>query len=306
MIQLERYTEEFENEYWNAVNIATSNRIKILKSCKKYLPPNFFDGRDEEFKTLILAPLEKIKQAVTYITNNTINTMMKESFRTSSKKKPQMRTLYKKVHDSYSPLANSEVSRTSMRVRIVRNAGLSVCPYCNRDYINSRADSVSGAQLDHFFNRSTYPLFSICLYNLIPVCGTCNRVKGNQTSAFASPFDASINWSEDLTFSYQGSTLADLKIVINANGDIEHNINGLRLREAYQIHTTDVLELIEKQQMYSKTQRDELREVLDRTDLTDLEMKKVIFGPEITSERMKTKPLAKLMYNIHKELKIYT
>ncbi|MED1725041.1 hypothetical protein [Brevibacillus parabrevis] len=307
MIQLERYSDEFENEYWGVVSnkIGHSVQKKILGSCKKYLPPDFFIDSEDEFKSLILAPFEKLKAAETHITNATINRMKQECFCKTNRQKPLMRKLYKTIHDSYSSLADSVVRRTSLRVRIVRNTGLTVCPYCNRDYINCRAEKVSGAQLDHFFSRSQFPLFSICLYNLIPVCGNCNRVKGDQSLAFASPFDNSINWVEDLTFSYQRSTLKDIEIIVKTKGNIEHNIVGMRIREAYQIHGTEVLELIEKKQMYNRTQKEELQEVLNRIDLTDSEIKKMIFGPEITKESMKTKPLGKMIYDLHQELKIY-
>lgn len=304
MIQLESYSEGFENEYWRAVEkrIKISDRKKILDSCKKYMPSNFFIGSKDEFKCLILAPLEKLKNAEAYIASTTKDRMKQECFCTASKK---MRSKYKTIHDSYSPLADSLENGASLRVRIVRNVGLTVCPYCNRDYINCRAENVSGAQLDHFFNRSEFPLFSLCLYNLIPVCGNCNRVKGKQLLAFASPFDSSINWLEDLMFSYQVSTLNDVEIIVNTKGNIEHNIKSMRIREAYQIHSVEVLELIEKERMYNRTQKEELQQVMKDVGLTDLEIKRMIFGPELTKESMKTKPLGKMLYDLHKELRIY-
>ncbi|KRE71982.1 hypothetical protein [Paenibacillus sp. Soil750] len=307
MIQLETYSDTFKNEYWKAVGdrIDTSVRRKIVDSCKKYMPSDFFTGSQDEFQSLILAPLENLIAAQAYIASKTINIMNQECFRNSNGNKPPMRAMYKTIHDSYTSLADSVVGGTSLRVRIVRKAGLTVCPYCNRDYINCRAEKVSGAQLDHFFNRSTFPLFSICLYNLIPVCGNCNRVKSSKALTFASPYDSSINWAEDLTFSYHRSALNEMEIIIEAKGNLENNMQGMRIREAYQIHGDEVLELIEKQQMYNRTQKDELQAMLGRVGLTDLEIKKMVFGPKITKETMRTKPLGKMMHDLHKELKIY-
>jgi hypothetical protein len=307
MIQLESYSDTFKHEYWKAVEkrIKASVRKKIVDSCKKYMPPDFFTGSQDEFKSLILAPLEKLIAAQAYIASKTIMIMNQECFCNSNRKKPPMRGMYQTIHDSYTKLAGSVVGGTSLRVRIVRKAGLTVCPYCNRDYINCRAENVSGAQLDHFFNRSTFPLFSVCLYNLIPVCGNCNRVKSSKSLTFASPFDSSINWVEDLIFSYRRNALNEVEIIITTKGNLENNMQGMRIREAYQIHGDEVLALIEKQQMYNRTQKDELQTMLGRVGLTDLEIKKMVFGPEITKETMKTKPLGKMMYDLHKELKIY-
>lgn len=308
MIQLEAYSVDFQKEYWEAVCkiIDSSTQNKIVDSCKKFLPTDFFIGnKDEFFKSLILAPFEKLKEAESYITRYTISTMKTECFCKTNKKKPSFRKVYRIIHNAYTSLANSVKMGASMRVRIVKEAGLTVCPYCNRDYINCRAENVSGAQLDHFFNKSEFPIFAVCLYNLIPVCGNCNRVKSAKQLAFASPFDNSIDWEEDISFSYTGSNLKDIKIIINSKGNLENNIKGMKIDEAYQIHGIEVLELIEKEQTYNSTQREEFKMVLAPAKLTDLEIKKIIFGPEITKECLRTKPLGKLISDLHKKLKIY-
>lgn len=307
MIQLESYSEDFENEYLQVVKkkIDSFTQKEIIKSCKSFLPPDFFKGSKDEFKSLVLASFEKLKKAESYITKYSAHIMETECFYKSKKKNLSMKKKYNTIHDAYTLIAKSEKKGSSMRVRIVKNAGITVCPYCNRDYINCRADNISGAQLDHFFSKSKLPLFAICLYNLVPVCSNCNRVKSAKSLEFTSPFDNSINWGNDISFSYSGSTLKDIKIIINTNGDLENNINGMRILEAYQIHGMEILELIEKEQMYNSTQIQELKKVLTPAKLTDLEIKKIIFGPEITKECMRTKPLGKMMSDLHKELKIY-
>lgn len=186
-----------------------------------------------------------------------------------------MRKMYETIHYAYKKVADSVEKGSAMRVRIVINAGLTVCPYCNRDYINCRAENVSGAQLDHFLSKSDFPLFAVCLYNLVPVCGNCNRVKSAQKLTFASPFDNSIDWEKDISFSYSGSSLKDLKITINSRGNLDNNINAMRIEEAYQIHGSDVLEIIENAQIYNSTQIQEFKKVLSPAKLTDLEIKRL-------------------------------
>jgi len=308
MIQLESYSVDFEKEYWEAVSkiIDISTQKKIIKSCIKFLPTGFFTGnKDEFFKSLILASFEKLKEAEEHIIKHTIGIMKTECFYKTSKKKPFIKKAYKTIYDAYTKLAKSEKEGSSMRVKIVKNAGLTVCPYCNRDYINCRAENVSGAQLDHFFSKSDFTLFAVCLYNLVPVCSNCNRIKSAQPIAFVSPFDNSIDWQKDISFSYTSKTLKDIKIIINSKGNLNNNINGMRINEAYQIHGIEVLELIEKKKMYNETQKKEFEEVLSKVKLTDSEIKKIIFGPEITKESLRTKPLGKMLSDLHKELNIY-
>lgn len=309
MIQLDIYTEDFKEEYWKAVceKIDSPKQLKIVNSCRKFLPPDLFKDMEVNFfKQLILAPFETLKKAYIHIVGGNISKMETECFRKTGNKKRVFKKTYETIHDSYKKLADSEVNGMSMRVKIVKNANLTVCPYCNRDYINCRADNVSGAQLDHFFSKSEFPFFAICLYNLIPVCGNCNRVKGAKKLEFASPFDVSINWDDELTFSYSGTNLNDLKIILNYKNNLIHNIEGMRIKEAYQIHIEEVMELIENKQMYNSTQQQEIKEVLAQVNLGDSELKKMIFGPEITKKHMRTKPLGKMMYDLHNELKIYT
>lgn len=172
---------------------------------------------------------------------------------------------------------DSEKKGWSMRVRIVKNSGLTVCPYCNRDYINYRAEDISGAQLDHFFSKIYYPIFAVCLYNLVPVCGNCNRVKSDQVTEFASPFDETI----------------------------QNNIKKMRIEEAYQIHDIEVEELLEKRQIYCQTQQQEFQEVLHKIKVSEQQIKLAVFGSKITKETMKTKPLSKMMSDMHEQLKIY-
>lgn len=57
-----------------------------------------------------------------------------------------------------------------------------ICPYCNRSYTHSVFEDgeCSGRpELDHFLPKSTLPFFAVSIYNLIPVCHTCNHSKSN-------------------------------------------------------------------------------------------------------------------------------
>lgn len=308
MIQLPLYSQQFESLYWETVNskINLDVQIEIIRSSKRFLPEDFFSvNKDESFKQLILSPYKKLKDAVSYVEKNKFAVMEEECFNKTDGKKSSFKGVYQGIYDAYGDVADAQKDKTTMRVRIVEKTGLTVCPYCNRDYINCRAKKVSGAQLDHFFSRSDFPLFAVSLYNLIPVCGNCNRIKNRQSLSFASPFDNGINWNEDLTFTYNLLSTNQIDIIINVKGDLKNNINSMRIEEAYKIHDQEVQELIDKKQMYNSTQREEFQKVLEEIGVSEGEIKNLIFGPEITKESMKTKSLGKMIYDLHKELGIY-
>lgn len=96
-----------------------------------------------------------------------------------------------------------------------------------------------------------------------------------------------------------------MRVEINAGYSVKENIEELKIEEAYQVNDVDVKELLDKKESYSKTQNEEFQEVLYEVDLSEQEIKQAIFGPEITPERMRKKPLGKMMRDLHKELKIY-
>lgn len=66
--------------------------------------------------------------------------------------------------------------------------GIKVCVYCNSQLavsVNAQATENEGVinvvkakfQVDHYLPKSDYPCFSVSLYNLYPVCSTCNNLK---------------------------------------------------------------------------------------------------------------------------------
>lgn len=307
MIKIEPYTSEFEQVYWNVVDNKIDNDVQedILNSCIKFLPDDFFDYENPTFEKLILAPFAKLKKAEKYIRDISFALMKNECFATNGNKSV-INDLYIKIHDAFGNVVNSQKDNMTMRVRIVKEADITVCPYCNRDYINCRADNVSGAQLDHFYSRAEYPLFAVSLYNFVPACGNCNRVKSAQAKDFASPFDETIDWENDVKFSYRQKNLNDIEIDIEStNPAIINNVNVMRIKEAYQIHGIEILELQEKKLAYSKSQKEEIQKVLHKIKVSDDEIKRIIFGHQITQEDMRKKPLGKMLSDLHKELNIY-
>ena len=308
MIKIDPYTKEFEEIYWQAVEKRIDENIRndILDSSKNFLLEDFWSEPNPTFRELILAPFEKLKKAQKYIENSSKLQIMKEECFDDNQTGDGLNSSYQELVDAYDKVADSEKDGYSMRVRIVKNSGLTVCPYCNRDYINCRGGSTSGAQLDHFFGKLEYPLFSVCLYNLVPVCGNCNRIKNNQTAEFVSPFDETIDWEQDVTFHYEPDNGNNTKIVIKSEHKaIQNNIKKMRIEEAYQIHDVEVEELLEKAKIYSQTQRQEFQDVLYKINVSEQEIKLAVFGPKITKEAMKTKPLGKMMSDLHKRLGIY-
>lgn len=79
------------------------------------------------------------------------------------------------------------------RHKLISSLKTHCCPYCNRQYITSWCDDLSEhttSDLDHFYPKSIYELFSLSLFNFIPSCQICNsRQKLNKVSDILYPYE---------------------------------------------------------------------------------------------------------------------
>lgn len=88
---------------------------------------------------------------------------------------------YKKMNKILENIITYSLIDSAMRRRIIIATGITVCPYCDRQYISYfMKDKVkyTTADLDHFYPKSKFPLFSLSLYNFVPSCQICIKIKG--------------------------------------------------------------------------------------------------------------------------------
>ena len=223
-----------------------------------------------------------------------------------------------------------------LRKKIIDLKNVSVCPYCNRNYINStykmihcdncnqdlfvidevekecpgcnqeingQTKVVNTAQLDHFFPKDSYPLFAVSFYNLIPSCYSCNHVKLNKDLKH-SPYDSSFPF-DDVKFTYIPKSTDKIEIKIDSrNPDFKNGIRILGIEELYQSHIDVVNELIWKKEVYSDSYRDGLSKILNQTDLelSEAELNRFITGHYTDKGNYGKRPLSKMVTDISKEI----
>lgn len=308
---MSKYSTDFEKLYLKKVLERVDEQLqsKLIKSIRTYFPPQFFYDTKEDkiFSKLILADYGKLSEVYEYIRSESIDIMKVECFDKSGKRI----TPYKEYYEKYSEVRDCSHNKQKMNVRIVYESGMLVCPYCNRDYISNRGNDAAGAQLDHFFNRAKFPCFSLCLYNLVPVCANCNHVKGAKNKRLLSPFDTSVEMDKQLTFEYLPGVPEEYEetcIKIKYSDKMKNNVSVLRLEKAYAIHNEDVRELIRKHDVYVKSQMDEICDIMKSSgvDISVEEIKEIVFGGEMKPDQYGKKPLSKLRSDILKSLRIYS
>lgn len=68
------------------------------------------------------------------------------------------------------------------RHTFIQKSGVTVCPYCNRQYITSFHKNnccLTTADIDHYYPKTQYPLLSMNFFNMVPSCTICNsKMKG--------------------------------------------------------------------------------------------------------------------------------
>lgn len=216
---------------------------------------------------------------------------------------------------------------------LVRITGVTVCPYCNRNFVNV-TNEANTSQLDHFFPKSEYPLFALSFYNLIPSCYGCNNRK--RDSQFnISPYDETIeNMDELIKFSYKISNAdffknkKSIEVILEPVSEVENDLFNdkklLDLPNLYRLHNDVVQEILWKSSIYTKEYRNSIDRLLNpmpevfrgigdkeiskddedkiKKYITGDDINRIITGVYTTSKDFGRRPLSKMVTDISKEI----
>lgn len=84
---------------------------------------------------------------------------------------------------------NSEQWDTGQYIKMMIDAGLMYCPYCNSHLLEAYQTSggkMHKGPLDHFYDKNRYPYLALSVYNLVPVCDQCNHEKLSKPTSIVS------------------------------------------------------------------------------------------------------------------------
>ncbi len=195
---------------------------------------------------------------------------------------------------------------SGIRREFCNKLDMKVCPYCNRNFVNS-ASNRTMCDLDHFFDKKEYPVMAVSFYNLVPVCHSCNHVKGIEKISY-SPHNKKYSTDDLLTFEFYISGiefLADenqIGIEIMDDTVIRDNIEKLKLREVYQVHTDLVQECIKKAVVFQPDYLSYLYRTYGELFESEEELYRIVYGNYLEGMSYGKRPLAKLTSDIMKGL----
>ncbi len=190
--------------------------------------------------------------------------------------------------------------------KVLDSLNLSVCPYCNRQYIFSAGDGHKvSAQFDHFYSKTKYPHLALSFYNLIPCCPTCNKAKGEE-SIQINPYIEDFGDNGKIQIdSLLNCILNDVKwdVKIESDDRCKTNIRAFALDELYKKHKDYAHEIVLKSIANQKGYFDQLTTTFRHMGITDMVIERILWGNYLDQEHWSDRPLSKMTVDIIKQLR---
>ncbi|WP_456480592.1 hypothetical protein [Nautilia sp.] len=203
---------------------------------------------------------------------------------------------------------------------LAKYLNVNTCPYCNitsiYTVINENNEKIVRPEFDHFFDKATYPILSLSIYNLIPSCHQCNsnlkHTKSFNLDEYIHPYiddiDKKIKFK--LKFCnvkfYHSIDGFEIEIQnINNSIKVENHLKVFKIKERYSCLKDIILELIQKKYIYNESYLDELFKKYEGTFFKNIEdLKRLISGGYISESEINKRPLSKFIKDISEELEI--
>lgn len=293
------------NDHWNGVEklFFKKDKVKILNWIQAHQLQDILgddDRNDLQIKNLILAE-PQILRLISYRVGGIL------------KSKDAQNKNLGFIKTKYTSFTGRD-DHLYQALNLVENTGVTVCPYCNRTYIQSvkKTDKKSKrtCQLDHFFPKDTYPYLALCFYNLIPSCSACNHIKSTEEIGI-SPYEIDsaddvihFEWKpKDATFNYPKGNIS-VKPVPNpkTNEHMQTNIDVLGLETLYSYHDDIVKEMLLKGEVYSPDYIQSLIEQFPDLIENEEEALRIVTGNYTEEEDLGKRPLSKLTRDIARDV----
>lgn len=291
---LEKQKQEIETIYWNWIK---KYHLKALLNIVK---------RDDVLKDMIMDNAKNITEAIKkyLLADSNDLAKMKSDIDNRNKKIKEQTKEYL--------LARYKNYRTTQAAKIIHILDITVCPYCNQNHINivyAKDGKIKlWGDLDHFYDKSTYPELAICLYNLIPVCKVCNQLKSSKKREISNPFNCNVNsnimfqtkFDEKLDLDYIQGKSQNFNIIIDESqlSKIDREEIALfDLKNRYKELKRNVQEIIIKSKAYDSLYE---KQLMDKFELRENQLREYIFG---YTDNHLNRILSKFNYDIMNEFK---
>jgi len=316
MLQIKEY--DFSSLDSSKIDVLIKKKLKELEDTNQFT--SFFSClnkilNSESNFSFLKASHETIKKLVKINTHINVDegliTNLKADFKTKK---------YYTLNDLLEIILGYHLeSRTQFVKRFLKSNGLNNCVYCLAQYTttyigkaNKKEKIYIKGNLDHIYPKSKNALVSLCINNLVPVCGHCNQRKldGKEDKFDFNPFNK-IDTQKYPTFNFADTIqmvngiveikdLSKLK-VDHINAKLETRLNLTKFYTEYNAPIKNLLDRYKK--FNSPSYSTHIKELLGMQISDSIEY----FISEIpfTEENIQNIPLHKFKSDFYKELEGY-
>lgn len=299
------------------LNSESSDILTKLKNFKRdnsvlktkdsvYLTKLITEFENTNFISLSLEDLERIKNEIGEIP------VCKRRF--NGKKKATF------LKDEILQILDYKGKRSKLYPKYFQKIGIKSCVYCNsqltvtieKEIINRRGqrkEYSSKFQLDHYYPKDKYPHLSIALFNLYPVCSSCNLIKSNNPDI---DFKLYLDRVEKSNFIFELDKISKATFLSTRNNEhlkiVFKNINDsnykdiFRINDIYKTQYDIAEEIILKRLVYNASYRANLMREFGKHRINNSLINRFILGNYTEESEINKRPLAKFMQDIGRDV----
>lgn len=307
-LQVETQIKNFKSEIDEHHNKALQN-LKNLLNNNKHLK-----SKESSFLRLIIREFKK-SNFVSFPLND-IENLIKKIGEIPPKRKIKFAGKSKETYLKDEILNTLDYSgkRTFFYPKYFQSLGIKSCVYCNSQLTitiqkNKNLNEYNAKfQVNHYYPKDKYPYLSIALFNLYPVCASCNLAKSNNLIDFKlydnqtniNLFHFQLNKASKAKFLITRN-INDLKIEFKKNGTSSYD-DIFNVNEIYHTQKDIAEEIILKALAYNQTYREDLKKIFRSHRVNDNLINRLILGNYSNPEEIHKRPMAKFMQDIGKEV----
>lgn len=232
------------------------------------------------------------------------------------RKTKQTKNEEKKLHERIVECMRYEDIRTNIYLPVFHKLNVHTCPYCNVQYLDvveRKAGERGTFQLDHAYPKSKYPWLCTSFFNLVPSCGSCNLAK----HADAPKYNFYTNDYHKLyPFHFRLETKSLLRYLLTQNekileikldtteAELENYEQAFSIESLYSAYNDVVEEIVWKARIYNESFKENLEESLGKLFPYCGDFTRFIVGNYTDPSDILKRPLALLMGDIARQLKL--
>lgn len=216
--------------------------------------------------------------------------------------------------------------RSNFYPKYFYSIGIKACVYCNSQLAVSIEEEKKKAktltykakfQVDHYMPKSRYPGLSISLFNLYPVCGSCNNSKSKQELSFSLYQDSTKITPSQFRFILDKVSIAKYLLTKNSD-DIIFSFDEPAVASPYKsfeevlnvqgIYNTQkdlAEELILKSIIYTPKYKETLQKQYPQLFNSAGIFNRIILGNYSSEKEIHKRPMAKFTIDIAKQVGLF-